>query len=276
MNVFHSSKFLFLVLFLLNISVIAADWPGKKSDWKGFTRYDFKINDKSSFVVVPKKAASDNVWVWRARFPGWHTEMDELLLKKGFHIAYTDVSNLYGSAKAISQWDTFYKEMTEKYGLAKKVALECVSRGGLIAYNWAKKNPEKVACIYAEAPVCDIKSWPGGKGSGKGSAGDWKKAQAAYGMSEDELMKWQGNPIHGLEALAKARVPVLHVVCMEDKIVPTNENTLKLFENYVKLGGIMTISPNLKGPFKLEGHHFPIEHVEDHAEFIIRHTLKHL
>lgn len=45
-----------------------------------------------------------------------------------------------------------------KAGFNKKVALEGMSRGGLIVYNWAAQNPEKVACIYADAPVMDFKS----------------------------------------------------------------------------------------------------------------------
>ena len=55
-----------------------------------------------------------------------------------------------------------------------------MSRGGLIIYNWATANPKKVACIYGDAPVCDFKSWPGGKGKGKGK--NKSKAQAKSGV----------------------------------------------------------------------------------------------
>ncbi len=271
-NRFHSRlAALFFLLFCCNLS--AAQWPGKASSWNGYQRHDFQVDGRDSFVVEPKRAADGNPWVWRARFPGWHTDMDLILLERGFHVAYTNVSNLYGSLKAVAQWDAFYKEMTVEYGLARKVAIECVSRGGLIAYNWAKRNPAKVACIYGEAPVCDIKSWPGGKGKGQGSAKDWEKAQLAYGLSEAELMDWKDNPIDGLDKLAKARVPVLHVIGLQDEIVPAAENSFALFERYTAAGGIMTISPNLKEPEKLHGHHFPIEHVQSHADFIIANCL---
>ena len=59
--------------------------------------------------------------------------------------------------KAVQRWNSFYKRMV-KAGFNKKVALEGMSRGGLIVYNWAAQNPEKVACIYADAPVMDFKS----------------------------------------------------------------------------------------------------------------------
>ena len=61
-----------------------------------------------------------------------------------------------------------YEYVTTRLGLAYRPALEGVSRGGLFVYNWAVKNADKVACIYCDTPVCDFKSWPGGKGIGLG------------------------------------------------------------------------------------------------------------
>ncbi len=88
---------------------------------------------------------------------------------EGFHIAYVNVQNLYGSPTALDAMDKFYDHVTREYGLMPKVALEGFSRGGLFALNWAARHPERVACIYNDAPVCDFKSWPGGRGKGKGS-----------------------------------------------------------------------------------------------------------
>ena len=68
---------------------------------------------------------------------------------------------------ALRHMDAFYDELTKRRGLAKKTVLEGFSRGGLFAYNWAAAHPDRVACIYADSPVCDFKSWPGGKGKGR-------------------------------------------------------------------------------------------------------------
>ena len=71
-----------------------------------------------------------------------------------------------------------------------------MSRGGLIVYNWAAQNPEKVACIYADAPVMDFKSWPMGQGKSAGSAMDTKQLLNAYGFkNEAEALNWKKNPI---------------------------------------------------------------------------------
>ena len=164
-----------------------------------------------------------------------------LFLKKGWHLTYSDAGNLFGSPQAVALWDDFYAKMTSEHGLAKKVALEGMSRGGLIIYNWAKKNPDKTLCIYADAPVLHFESWPGGKGKGKGSAGTWKKCLQAYGLTENEAKTFRGLPLYGLEGLANRKVPLLHVVGQADTVVPVEENTDLLEKTYGFLGGSIKV-----------------------------------
>jgi sialidase-1 len=246
---------------------VAAEFEGAVSKWKGFEKVSFEVNGQRAYVVLPETPVEGNPWVWRARFPTWHAEMDQELLKRGISIGYIDVANLFGSPVAVAHWDEFHTHMVSN-GMSERVALEGVSRGGLICFNWAKKNPEKVACMYLEAPVCDIKSWPGGMGSGKGAAKEWGKTQDAYGHDEAGLLAWADNPIDNLEALALAKVPIYTAISLKDQIVPPTENILKLMERYVELGGPITIYPMTEGEQKLEGHHFPLEHPERIVDFI--------
>ncbi len=96
--------------------------------------------------------------------------------------------------------------------------------------------------IYGDAPVCDMKSWPGGKGAGKGSAGDWAALQKLYGFtSEADALAYAGNPIDILPPLAKAGVALIHVVGDADDVVPPAENTLIIAERYQKLGGTIQV-----------------------------------
>ena len=155
-----------------------APFPGNKGQFQGFDRYDFSHQGTKCIVVVPKAAAAGKPWIWRARFFGHEPQADQALLEKGFHVVYADVGGLFGAPPAVAIWDGFYQLLTEQHGFASKVALEGMSRGGLIIYNWAAKNPDKVSCIYADAPVCDFKSWPGGKGKGKGRRGRLAKMPA--------------------------------------------------------------------------------------------------
>lgn len=109
------------------------------------------------------KAAKGNPWIWRPAFFDAFPSVDKALLEKGFHIVYYDVTHLYGSPRAVSLGTEFYENMTDLYNLSEKVTLEGFSRGGLFVFNWAAQNTEKVACIYVDAPVCDVFSWPGRK-----------------------------------------------------------------------------------------------------------------
>ncbi|MCB9954237.1 MAG: prolyl oligopeptidase family serine peptidase [Planctomycetaceae bacterium] len=247
-------------------------FPGKVSDWNGFKRYDFEVDGNPALVVTPEKAAPGRPWVWHGEFFGHKPNPDIELLNRGFHIAYLRVPDMLGSPEAVSHWNTFYAELTGKYELADKVALVGLSRGGLYCYNWAAKNPTKVACIYGDAPVCDFKSWPGGFGKGKGSTRDWKLVLERYGFeSDDEARAYDGNPVDQLKPLADAHVPLLHVYGNADDVVPWDENTGLLAARYRALGGQITLieKPGIgHHPHGLNDSTPIVEFIERHASVI--------
>lgn len=257
-----------------NDSSHAPPFPGKPGIWEGFPQYKFEIAGKMVSVVTPKDPAPGRPWVWHGEFFGHKPAPDIALLKRGFHIVYLSVPNMLGSPKAVAHWNDCYDELTSKYQLAPKVALVGLSRGGLYCYNWAAANPEKVACIYADAPVCDFKSWPGGKQlggdrKGKGSAGDWKLVLDQWGFKDNaEAIAYAKNPVDNLEPLAKAKVPLLHVYGDADDVVPWDENTGKLADRYRQLGGPITLIPKPG-----VGHHpHGLDNPEPIIEFIARHA----
>lgn len=83
------------------------------------------------------------------------------LLKQGYYICGTEVGDSFGSPQSCATYGKFYQHVVKEYGLAPKVCLLPQSRGGLMWYNWAVENPEKVACIGGIYPVCDFTSYPG-------------------------------------------------------------------------------------------------------------------
>lgn len=248
----------------------------KESKWRHFQKNEFKFKGYSAWIIAPKKALPGKPWVWKAYFPDWHVQPDSILLERGFHVAYINTNDLYGHAKALNIWDEFYQYLISKKGFAPKVALEGISRGGLYVYGWAKRHPDRVSCIYAEAPVCDFKSWPGGKGTGKGSAADWKKLLEVYGFTEEQALQYDNQPKDNLDRLASFKVPILHVIGLNDGIVPIAENTLLLVHNYILKGGPATIIPMTLGKQTLAGHHFPIEQPAKIADFIYENSVPHL
>jgi len=212
--------------------------PAGKSYYHGYLRRDFILNGNKVIIVNPKRAASGKPWIWRAEFFDHRPETDLALLAKGFHLVFLEITNNFGCPDAMAQWDVLYRELTERRGFAGKTALEGLSRGGLYVYNWAARNPGKVACIYADAPVCDFKSWPGGKGKSKGSAEDLARLVRLYHFkSEKEALAYDKNPVDNLRPLASAGIPLLHVYGDVDETVPYRENTAVVARRYRKLGG---------------------------------------
>lgn len=250
-----------LALLVLGVCLASAaedaQFPGQKGKWHGFDMY----KDKGRTVVVPQKVADGKPWVWRARFWGHEPQFDIALLNKGYHLVYCDVGGLYGNRKAVERWNAYYKYLREEHGFAEKVVLEGMSRGGLIIYNWGIANPEKVAAIYGDAPVMDFKSWPGA-----GNAGIHK----TYGFkSEAEAKGYKGNPVDGLEPLAKAGVPIIHVVGDADKVVPVSENTAVAEKRYKEMGGVFEVIHKEKcghHPHSLKDPAPLVEFVEKHVE----------
>ena len=110
-------------------------------------------------------------------------------------------------------------------GLSAKPALEGVSRGGLHAYRYAATRPGRVACIYADVPVMDLKSWPLKDAKSKGPLAD---AVEFYGFADEAaLVAYDGDPLDLLGPIAKAKIPLRHVISSNDLVVPAGENTPK-------------------------------------------------
>lgn len=227
---------------LRQIQSLSAPFPGAKSSWNGFDRYDFSAGGPTISVIVPRDPLPGRLWAWKGEFLDAFPGTEIALLQRGVHIVYLSVPNLLGAPAAVQHWNQCYAQLTTKHGMAQRPALIALSRAGLYCYNWSIANPEKVACLYADAAVCDFKSWPGGKGKGKGSAGDWALVLEKYGFkSEAEALAYTGNPIDNLAPLAQAHVPLFHVYGDADDVVPWDENTGIVAERYKKLGGEITL-----------------------------------
>jgi len=212
----------------------------KQSEQYGAARIDFRLgqneNAANGFIILPIKPAADGTrpWIWYApTFIGGRpdsglTWMFEKLLAKGFYICGIDVGESYGSPSGTQTYSALYSFVTKKYALDAKASLLPQSRGGLMLYNWAIQNADKVKCIAGIYTVCDIESYPG-----------LKKACKSYAMTERQLLLQlhKHNPIDRLESLADADVPILHIHGDSDRVVPLSENSGKLIRRYKTLGG---------------------------------------
>ncbi len=238
--------------------------------WNGFSRREFQVNGSAATLVVPEEARPGKPWVWRTEFFGAFPSVDIALLHQGFHVAYVSMPNLYGGPAAMDAMDEFYTYILNEDKLAPTPVLEGFSRGGLYALNWAARNPDKVAALYLDAPVCDFKSWPRGKSGGKGSTSDWERCLQVYGLSEADALRYPLNPVDNLQAIAEAKIPIIAVAGDADDVVPMDENIRIVEQRYRDLGGEiqLIVKPGV-------GHHpHSLDDPTPVVDFLLQHDLK--
>ncbi len=193
----------------------------------------FRINGRDAFVILPKRQEGKIPWVWYApTLPGLPAKsevwMFERFLAEGIAIAGIDVGESYGSPDGRKAFSELYAHLTSQRNFANKPCLLARSRGGLMLYNWAAENSDKVGGVAGIYPVCNIESYPG-----------IARAAGAYHMTTEKLKEAlpRNNPIERLKHLAEARVPIFHIQGDIDKVVPHEKNTALLIQRYRALGG---------------------------------------
>ncbi len=206
-------------------------------EWRGFPARKGVFNGHTLTIVPPGRPRPGLPWIWKTEFLDVFSNAEEELVRRGFHLVYLEVLDHFGSPKAVELGNRLYEYVHGALGLARKVCLLGMSRGGLWAYHWAVANPDRVALIYGDNPVLDITSWPGGYGQGPGDRECWQKCLNIYGISEDEALNLQEQLIERLSLLVEAGVPILHVVGDADEVVPVNENSDLVKKRYRELGG---------------------------------------
>ncbi|WP_177180964.1 glycosyl hydrolase family 95 catalytic domain-containing protein [Parapedobacter koreensis] len=223
--------------------------PYTTSSFYGYTTAEFSLNGRACKVVQPKRTANDRPWVWRARFWGHEPQADIALLERGFHIAYCDAAELLGNPEAIALWDEFHAILYNA-GLNRKAAFEGMSRGGVYALNWAAANPEKVAGVYIDNPLLDMRAYAK---QGRPLTADIRKA---YGLETDQALdQFTGSPMDNIEDIVRGGYPILVLCADEDEAVDPETQTLA-FEKKVKAqGGDITVM--MKRGFKHHPHSFP-------------------
>jgi dipeptidyl aminopeptidase/acylaminoacyl peptidase len=198
------------------------------------------------FLLLPnqREKKRDKPWVWYAptllaeREPDWispgarHAWIFNRLLAAGIAIAGVDVGESWGSPAGRAIYDRFYKLLVERNGFAKKPGLLPISRGGLMAYNWAADHADCVSCIGGVYPVCDLRHFARPE-----------RLEKPYAMTVEQVFAQleRHNPLERLQSLAQARVPILHLHGDSDQMVPVELHSAELARRYRALGGAIEL-----------------------------------
>jgi len=194
----------------------------------------FLVDGRPAFIMWPEesKRTKPQPWIFYApTLPPYPDQaekwMHEKFLAAGVAVAGIDVGEAYGSPEGRKGFDAFYKEATERRGLAAKPCLLGRSRGGLWMSSWGADNADKVAGLAGIYPVYDFRTYPG-----------LDSTAPAYGVTVAELTERnkEFNPIERVVNLAKAKVPVFIIHGDMDTVVPLKENSAELLERYRSVG----------------------------------------
>lgn len=243
----------------------AGHGPGMtQSEWHGYERSDFVVDGQPATLIVPHEVATGNPWVWRAEWFGDRhgPQVSLALLEKGWHLAYINASDRYGSPDSIEIFDSYYRRLTGVFGLAAKMVMEGFSRGGLYAFNFASTYPERIAALYLDAPALDLKSWPGYQKS------RWAEVAEHYGLTVEQLETAKVSPLDRIEPVVKAGIPIIGVSGDADLVVKLDENLAVLEERYREAGGTIEVIIKPGG-----GHHpHSLPDPTRIVEFILKHA----
>jgi lysophospholipase L1-like esterase/dienelactone hydrolase len=243
----------------------------KVSNFYGYQCANFTRNGRECKVVKPKKVRTDHPWIWRMRFWAHEPQTDIALLERGYHLVYCDQAERMGNKQNISEWNDFYK-LLHRGGLNKKVTLEGMSRGGVYVFNWAAANPGKVATVYVDNPLLDMKAmYFGPDGEEKPENEITRGIKNNYGIDRGQIMNFKESPIDKIDRIVKGKYPIL-ILCAElDKAAVNSQNTFPFEKKIKEKGGDITVM--LKEGFEHHPHSFP--NPERIVDFIEKATNTH-
>lgn len=231
-------------------------FEGKKSDYHGYARYDFRLEGRDAVVIVPDDPLPGNPWMWRPAFFGAFPSIDDALLDAGFIIAYYDNTFEWARPEAMESGQKFYRLMVENHGLYPKPVMNGISRGGYYSLRRAQLYPETVSCLVLDNPLVDIfelrrdEEW-------------WRDVKEKWEPSgrNPERGSFEENAAYNLDIPAMRHIPVLLLSGGLDTIVPYEKNGKLIVDTYRRYGA------PVKSLVRPEAGHHP--HGLDKAERVV-------
>ena len=205
------------------------------SDYRGYDRIDFQFAGHNAVVIFPKEAREDKPWVWRAEFLGAFDSVDVEMLRRGWHLVYYSVSDMFGSPASVALMKGFYDFVVPAFGLNQKCDIFGFSRGGLYSFNFTCAHPDCVSVLYLDAPVLDMRDWPCDDRYEGGF--DYLECPKQYGMTRDAFIAARDlQPVDRIYELMDTKVPVVLVAGDSDRVVEFRRNGRRLCDALYSAG----------------------------------------
>ena len=208
-------------------------------EWYGFQRHHFTFEGCNAWIAEPKYPAGDGRWSWCTVWPEAFVKRVGIvaLLEHGFYHVHIDAFKYRANPEGIRIMRGFQDKL-ESMGLSPKANLIGMSWGGFFSLRYAEENPDKIAAIYLDAPLCN---------SAPESPDNTfypeliKSLEDTYGLSFEELKTSKLNPLNNVEPIVKARIPLFAAVGQSDQTLFIQDHFDLLEKRIIELGGTIHV-----------------------------------
>lgn len=216
--------------------------------WNGFEKEEFIFEGRKAVLVFPKKADKRKNWLLKTEYWNAFPEREKDLIGEGFHLAYIENETRFATKADCDIKARFSDFLSEKYGLRDKCVLVGMSCGGAHAVNFAGFYPQKVACIFLDAPVLNFCDYPGRLGEND-CCYVWENefVKAYPGITRAKLLNFDNHPIGKTDILKEHNIPIVMMYGTEDKSVDYEANGRLLEIEYENNPLLTVIKRNLQG-----------------------------
>lgn len=205
-----------------------------KSEWNGFERLDFDLEERNATLICPKSPREDSKWIYKTEYLDAFPSFDIEILNRGYYLAHLQNTSRWCPEKDTEMRSVFCDFLIENFSLNEKCMLEGMSCGGMQAVYFAAKYPEYVDAVYLDAPVLNLLSCP--YALGKATTNFRQEFENDMGVSLSELLNYRKHPIDYKEKLLETGIPVILICGDGDLTVPYTENG-KILSDYFKANG---------------------------------------
>ena len=216
-----------------------------ESTWNGFKRIDFTFQGRDVIVVFAHEENRTKKWMLKTEYFDAFPETEIALLNRGYNLVYLKNLHRIGKEEDYEKKYELSKFLTKEYGFSPKCVPIGMSCGGLHAVHLAARHPEMIACMYLDAPVMNLLSWPLLLGNpGRTAESPVLGAVEFYeatGMTISEAICYRGHPMDKMPELLQNHIPIILVSGDCDTIVHYEENGALLEKYYKENGGIIEV-----------------------------------
>lgn len=181
----------------------------------------------------------------------WIPQTEIEFVKRGFHIAFVENESRFATKSDCEKKARFVKYISEKYKLRNKCIAVGYSCGGAHAVNFAGLFPDKVCCLFIDAPVLNFCDYPGRIPDEKCEKVWNEEFVLAYpGITRAALLNFNNHPMNKISILKQHKIPIIMLYGTEDQLVNYNLNGKLLEIEYADTPELLTVIERY-----LNGHH---------------------